>query len=477
MKKLSLITIWLSIWLASLLPQTSLAQTALQNPLDPVGGGYVAVNQIFARAAYGLVFITGTLALIIVILGGYRILTAAGNSENFAKGKNMVVYAILGFILTIASYTILDTVIKLLSGGQITFTTGQTTLFDPLGMTGKSPVEFYGQRILRYLLSGLGALTLLMGIYGGATWMLAAGNEEKITKAKKTLGYAVLGLIIVLGSYTVISFAYAPFAKLLQSGQPPAANLETLPPDAIAKEVACFREPINKKYGATCTIEKTKDCLKATTDFKAGKSYGQEIDCSNIGACVQILPGNFNKNRILASECQKEIFKPLSTTNQDGSCPFGNTLAGEGDKSASCYADVMYLPGEDYPPASLGGSENEEWACLRTESNYIDGPRQSTCSLETAVNCKQVRDNYLSGQWYQNLNCVDVGYCQQNLAGHQQCRNGLTNFMCEPKIFPPVASPVIPWGCSFIGGSYDEIDGACYLPKEYLKFQAGKLCP
>ncbi len=475
MKKINHLFLWLSAWLVCLIPSIALAETALKNPLDAIGGGYVAPNQLFARVAGGLVFITGTLALVIVVLGGYRILTAAGNAENFAKGKKMVAFALLGFILTIASYTILDTVIKLLSGGQVTFIDGRAVLLDPLGMAGKSPIEFYGQRILKYLLSGLGALTLLTAIYGGATWMLAAGNEEKITKARKTLGYAVLGLIIVLGSYSIISFVYAPFAKMLQSGEAPAANQETLPPDAVITPVACFREPVNKNYGAVCTVELPKDCRKATTDFKAGQSYGQEPDCSNLGACVQILPGNFSKNRVKTADCVEQTFKPISTTNQDGSCPFANTSPVP--ENNGCYAGVMYLPGEDFPSASLGSSENEEWACLRYESDHISGPKQSVCQMTTAKDCKQPTDGYLSGQWYQNMNCNEVGYCQQDLAGNKKCRDGVSEFMCEPKLFPAVASPIVPWGCSFIGGSYDEIDGACYLPKEYLKFQAGKLCP
>ena len=189
------------------------ADTALQNPL-----GNIPIWELFARVAGGLNFVTGTLALFFIVLGGYRILSAAGNSEHFEKGKQMIVYALLGLILTIGSYTILATTITVLTGkeGPAPFITS-TTLVDPLNLSGLTkPAAFvlYGERILGFLLSGLGGLSTLMFVYAGVLWLTAAGNEERITKAKKTMLYATIGLVVVLSSYAFISFVYAPFYSL-----------------------------------------------------------------------------------------------------------------------------------------------------------------------------------------------------------------------------------------------------------------------
>jgi hypothetical protein len=57
-----------------------------------------------------------------------------------------------------------------------------------------------------------------MYVIGGLQWMLSGGSEEKIATAKRTLTYATIGTIIVLSSYILIRFVYAPFAALLVGG-------------------------------------------------------------------------------------------------------------------------------------------------------------------------------------------------------------------------------------------------------------------
>ncbi len=55
----------------------------------------------------------------------------------------------------------------------------------------------------------LGLLTLvavIMVIFGGFIWLTAAGNEEKVERAKKVISAAVIGLIIVLLSWAVVIF-------------------------------------------------------------------------------------------------------------------------------------------------------------------------------------------------------------------------------------------------------------------------------
>ncbi len=216
-----------------LLPLVALAESIpLQNPLggtDTNPAGTTDFLEIFARVISGLYFVTGTITLVFVVLGGYTILAAAGNSERYVKGKKMVVYAILGMLLTVGSYTVLATTLNVLTGGSLTkggsgsgllpFSSA-SGLFDPLNfikngaLTGGAFI-FYGARILGTLMQGLGAFTLAMFVLAGITWMTAGGNEERVARAKKTFSYAVVGLAIVLTSYALISFIYVPFYRLV----------------------------------------------------------------------------------------------------------------------------------------------------------------------------------------------------------------------------------------------------------------------
>lgn len=54
----------------------------------------------------------------------------------------------------------------------------------------------------------LGTLTLIMIIIAGFMWLFAAGEEEKIKKAKDLLQGAVIGLVIVLSSYGLAQYIF-----------------------------------------------------------------------------------------------------------------------------------------------------------------------------------------------------------------------------------------------------------------------------
>jgi len=60
--------------------------------------------------------------------------------------------------------------------------------------------------IINALLGLVGIIFFIMIIYGGITWMTAAGNPEKIGKAKKMIISAIIGLAIVTTAYSISYF-------------------------------------------------------------------------------------------------------------------------------------------------------------------------------------------------------------------------------------------------------------------------------
>lgn len=64
------------------------------------------------------------------------------------------------------------------------------------------------------IITSTGALSLLFVIISGVQILIAFGNEEKITAAKKTLTWALVGLVIAILSYAIVqiivSIQFAP---------------------------------------------------------------------------------------------------------------------------------------------------------------------------------------------------------------------------------------------------------------------------
>lgn len=71
--------------------------------------------------------------------------------------------------------------------------------------TENSLAEIVGD-VIKTALSFVGVLFLALATYGGFTVLLAAGEEDKVTKGKTIIRQAIIGLIIVTGAYSITAF-------------------------------------------------------------------------------------------------------------------------------------------------------------------------------------------------------------------------------------------------------------------------------
>ena len=60
--------------------------------------------------------------------------------------------------------------------------------------------------IINYLLTFTGILFFLILIYGGYLWMMARGNEDQISKAKKITREVIIGIIIIVLARIITEF-------------------------------------------------------------------------------------------------------------------------------------------------------------------------------------------------------------------------------------------------------------------------------
>ncbi|MEK7072920.1 MAG: pilin [Patescibacteria group bacterium] len=60
--------------------------------------------------------------------------------------------------------------------------------------------------IIKVFIGILGIFAVVLIVYAGFLWMNARGNEQQVEKAKSILTQAVIGLIIVLASYSIAGF-------------------------------------------------------------------------------------------------------------------------------------------------------------------------------------------------------------------------------------------------------------------------------
>lgn len=125
--------------------------------------------------------------------------------KDFKKNKNycglsifILIFLIFSLILSF-NYLLAATPADQLKalGGKAGYDTSTNTEEGVAAIIGK---------IIFAILSILGVIFLILIIYGGFMWMTARGNEQQLEKAKNIIINAVIGLAIILTSYTVTWF-------------------------------------------------------------------------------------------------------------------------------------------------------------------------------------------------------------------------------------------------------------------------------
>lgn len=83
------------------------------------------------------------------------------------------------------------------------FATG--TPVDPVG-NGSTDLKADITSIINYVIAVLGLVCVIVLIIGGVNYMTSSGDAGKVKKAKDTILYAIIGLIICVLAFAIVNF-------------------------------------------------------------------------------------------------------------------------------------------------------------------------------------------------------------------------------------------------------------------------------
>lgn len=179
--------------------------SGLCNPIQVNG-----VDDVKTFVKYTLGYVGGLLgfiAVITIVYGGIRMVTANGNDKTISEAKQTITYAIIGFVLAVLAYAGIVAVENLI-GVQSTTSPANGVIFNPFG-TGD--LKTLVSSILRNVMGITGIIAVLMLVYNGFRYATSRGDEHQVSSAKKGIYWALIGLIIILFAYVII----AAIAKLI----------------------------------------------------------------------------------------------------------------------------------------------------------------------------------------------------------------------------------------------------------------------
>jgi lysylphosphatidylglycerol synthetase-like protein (DUF2156 family) len=116
--------------------------------------------------------------------------------------KQLLIIFILTLILTLPFFVFAQT------------STGPLNKLQEVGAGGNGPYaaatatslsQVVGT-VINAALGLLGVLFVVLVVLGGYKWMMAGGNEDEVSEAKKRITTAIIGLVITVSAYLIWNF-------------------------------------------------------------------------------------------------------------------------------------------------------------------------------------------------------------------------------------------------------------------------------
>lgn len=151
---------------------------------------------IAANVAFDIGVLAGYLVLGYVIYGGYLYLFASGDPNKAAAGKKTLTQAFIGLAIVMSANLIMGTIRVVLVGGNLGKCAGGECV------TPESLVA----NLINWFIGIAGLVSAVFLVYGGVCYMTSAGDSNKLTKAKQTILYSLIGLGIVALAIAITAF-------------------------------------------------------------------------------------------------------------------------------------------------------------------------------------------------------------------------------------------------------------------------------
>ncbi|KKQ40371.1 MAG: hypothetical protein US58_C0021G0003 [Candidatus Magasanikbacteria bacterium GW2011_GWA2_37_8] len=85
---------------------------------NPLAGNVTSINQIIGKIIKAALGVMGAFMLFMIVWGGTTWLNAYGNAEKVKAGANTIMWAVIGAVVVLASYMLLNLFFKFFSGAM-----------------------------------------------------------------------------------------------------------------------------------------------------------------------------------------------------------------------------------------------------------------------------------------------------------------------------------------------------------------------
>lgn len=160
--------------------------------------------QIAANIATDISVAAAYLVLGYTIYGGYLYMLSGGDATKVAAGKRTLSHAFIGLAITMLASTIMSTIRVVLAANNGNLSCDFTTSTGCV--TTNAQLNQMVTNIIQWFFGFAGVVAVVFVLIGGVSYMTSAGNPSQTQKAKQTITYALIGLVIVALAEVITGF-------------------------------------------------------------------------------------------------------------------------------------------------------------------------------------------------------------------------------------------------------------------------------
>jgi len=138
------------------------------------------------------------LAVFMVLLASFLYLTAAGNPAKVVSARQVLVFTVIGAGILLLAPALVALTIDIFGG-----TTSAISQCDRQIATATFLATL--TNIINWFSWLLAILSVAVGLYAGFLYMTSSGDPQKVVTANRVLVYAVVGVVVAILAFSVIS--------------------------------------------------------------------------------------------------------------------------------------------------------------------------------------------------------------------------------------------------------------------------------
>jgi len=169
--------------------QTIYASTAFPNPL----GDVTTVSALTTNILNNLKTIIATIAIVMIVVGGLMYILSGGEEKNVTRAKSIITAACIGLAIVLAAPSFLQEIYTILG----------TSATDS-SVSSAVSLQTIAHNVLVFLLSIVGIIGMIGLVVGGAFYLTAYGDEERIKKGKSIITGSLIGIAIAMAALVLV---------------------------------------------------------------------------------------------------------------------------------------------------------------------------------------------------------------------------------------------------------------------------------